>query len=222
MFGQASFGDNIHFSTGGYNNISWTITMSGGEAVLSFTNNEIDTTEPSPDAAINDLIELPDMTLTNLLVTNIGGLDMVSATLIPIDPSLTINADVASGTASAGQVVMSANLMEGTFLSVGANFMAYSNVQDDLNSISHVAGYSDVIDVFAAANLAGYDVDLSFSGDASGSLSDLLGGTADGSVSGSLSGQITAAIPEPSTAVLCLGFLVSGVCLFRRGQLSSR
>ncbi len=213
IFSQAALGESIQFSTGGDNDTSWTITVSGGAAVLSFTNNEIDTSNPSPDAVLDDLIDLPDMTLTNLQTTSIGGLDLITATLVPDNSPLTIKADVASGPAAADQTVMSADLVEGGYLTVGTNFIAYSNAQDDLNNVTHVAGYSDVIDMFAAADAAGFDVDFSFSGDTAVALFDLLDVLADGSVSGTLSGQIVA-VPEPGMIVL-LG-LGAGVFLLRR------
>ncbi|MBN2293408.1 MAG: hypothetical protein JXM70_13345 [Pirellulales bacterium] len=193
--------------------------MSGGTAVLSFTNNEIDTTDPTPDAALNDLIDLPDMTLTNLTLTNYFGIDMITADLVPSDSSLEITANAASGGVGSGQVVMSADITHGRFLAVGTNFVAYSDEQDDLgNIISLCPGYSDVIDAFAAADAAGKYVDLSISGDASQIITKLLNGTSDGSISGTLSGQLTAAIPEPSTAALCLCLLLSGICLLRRDR----
>ena len=151
MFGQAALGESMHFSTGGDNNTSWTITVSSQVAVLSFMNNEIDTADPSPDAVLDDLIDLPNMTLTNLQTTNISGLDLITATLVPENSPLTIRADVASGPAAADQVVMSADLVESGYLTVGTNFIAYSNAQDDLNNVSHLAGYSAVIDKCAAA-----------------------------------------------------------------------
>ena len=213
IFGQAAFGANMHFSTGGANTISWTITKTSGVAVLSFENNEIDASDPTPDTVLNDLIDLPDMTLTNQVVTNIGGVDFVTVDLVPIDPTLQIRADVAVGSVAADDIVMSADLIADGLLTVGANYIAYSSVQDDLNNVTHVAGYSNVIDVIAAADVGGYDVDLSFSGDSAAALSDLLAGTADGSVSGTLSGQINA-VPEPG--MIAMLSLVAVVFLLRR------
>lgn len=213
MFGQAALGATMFFSTGGEHNTSWTITVSNQVAVLSFMNNEVDATIPFPDALLDDLVDLPDMTLTNLQATTISGFDIISATLVPDGSPLTVRADIASGPAAADQIVLSANIIQGGYLTVGSNFIAYSTVQDDLFNLSHLAGYSDVIDTFAAADAAGLEVDLSFSGDTSETLLNMLNTLSDGAVSGTLSGQITA-VPEPGMiAMLSLG---AAIFLLRR------
>jgi hypothetical protein len=202
----------VNFSTGGENLSSWTMTVTSGVAVLSFGNNEIDTSYPTPDPVLDDLIDLPSMTLTNLATYNIGGFDLITATLIPDGSDLTIRADVASGSVMAGQTVMSAAVATGGFLTVGKNFIAYSNEADDLDMTNSVAGYSVVIDEFAWADGQGINLDLSFSGDTAQALFNLLDTMDDGSVSGVLSGQIVA-VPEPVTlSLLALG----GLSLLRR------
>ena len=199
----------VAFSTGGTNVFSWTVTVSQGTAVMTFENNEINASSPLLDAVLADAIDLPDMTFAAIRPVNIApGIDVVVATLIPDGSNLTITADVASPTAEVGDIVMSCSVAEGGILTVGTNFVAYSNEWDDLNIISHVAGYSAVIDGFFSAETQGFDIDLSFSGDASTSLFNLLNTLSDGSVSGTLSGQIVA-VPEPMMlSLLGLGGLL--------------
>ena len=74
----------LGFSTGGTNNFSWTVTLTGGAGVLSFENNEVDTSNPAPDAVLNDRINLPSMNLTNIQSVNMIGVDFITATLVPI------------------------------------------------------------------------------------------------------------------------------------------
>jgi hypothetical protein len=191
----------LGFSTGGTNNFSWTVTLTGGAGVLSFENNEVDTSNPAPDAVLNDRINLPSMSLTNIQSVNVFGVDFITATLAPITSTLTLIADIDTGAVLAGTNVMTATVGSGGFLTVGTNFIAYSNQQDDLDIQSHEAGYSAVIDEFVAWENQGFGLDMSFGGDSSTSLFLLLGALNDGSVSGTLSGQIVAA-PEPATMTL--------------------
>ena len=208
-------GVSVGFSTaGGVGSHSWTVTVLGGPVVqISFENNEIDASSPSPDAVLDDLIDLPTMNVIDLQKINLGpDNDIIRATLVPLGGgNVTITSDVASGPATAGQAVMSASLASGGILVVGNNYIAYSNEQDDLDITSHVADYSAVIDGFAAFDGQGFDVDLSFSGDPSESLFTLLDTLDEGSVSGVLSGQIVA-VPEPVT----VGLLVLGGLVLRR------
>ena len=199
----------VAFSTGGTNVFSWTVTVSQGTAIMTFENNEINASSPLLDVVLADAIDLPDMTFANIQTVGIApGIDVVISTLIPDGSNLTITADAASPMAEAGDIVMSSSVVEGGMLTVGTNFVAYSNEWDDLNIISHVAGYSAVIDGFFLAETLGFGIDLSFSGDASSSLFNLLNTLSDGSVSGTLSGQIVA-VPEPMMlSLLGLGGLL--------------
>jgi len=203
----------LGFSTGQQNNYSWTLTVQGGVASMSFTNNDIDACSIPLDPILNDRISLPTMTLTNMQTVNLGpGINVITALLIPNASPVAIYADVASPPAAAGAQVLSASVGTGGMLTVGTNFIAYSNQQDDLNVLSHMAGYSTVIDGFVAAENAGFDIDLSFGGDASTPLYNLLSTLNNGSISGTLSGQIVA-VPEPFTVIL-LG--MGGLVLLRK------
>jgi len=208
------FGTSIAFSTGQSNNYSWTVTVAGGAATMSFANNDIDISSPFPDPVLNDHVGLPSMALSNIQTINLGpGFDIVTANLTPMNPALlTIAADVASGPAAAGDIVMTAQVKNSGMLAIGTNFVAYSDQKDDLDVLQHMTGYSAVIDQFTSLDTLGFDLDLSFSGDVSGSLYNLLHNLNDGSVSGTLSGQIVI-VPEPMTVVV-LG--LGGVILFRR------
>jgi hypothetical protein len=199
----SAFGTSIAFSTGENNNYSWTVNFVGGTAMLSFANNDIDMSSPFPDPVLNDHIGLPSMTLSNIQMVHLGpGFDIVTANLIAINPAvLAIAADVASGPAAAGDIVMTTHVRNSGMLAVGTNFIAYSDLVDDLDVIQYVSGYSDVIDQFAALDNLGFKLDLSFSGDSSGSLYNLLSGNKDGFVTGTLSGQIVI-VPEPLTLIL--------------------
>ncbi|MBN1845206.1 MAG: PEP-CTERM sorting domain-containing protein [Sedimentisphaerales bacterium] len=210
----------VGFSTGNANLSSWSIGVSSGVATLSFSNNEIDVSDPSPDAILNDAIELPDMTLGNISSEQfdpdgagpIPAITVVVAVLTPVQGQLlTVIAD--SGP-QVGNTVMEATVKTGGFLTVSNNFIAYSLIMDDLDVVSSVSGYSDVIDSLAMLDADGYKLDLSFSGDTTGGggLVSLLTSMQDGSVDGTLSGQIFA-IPEPMTLAL-LG--MGGLALIRR------
>jgi len=215
VIGASSFGSSIGFSTGGENNYSWTVNLTGGTAVMSFYNNNVDASDPTPDTVLNDRIQLPAMTLSNIQKIPVTPtISIITANLTPADTGISLSADAAAGSVAAGDVVLSATLGTSSLLTVGTNFIAYSDPQDDIDIISYTAGYSAVLDAFAAADVAGYNVDLSFSGDTSAALNlyTLLDTMANGSVSGTLSGQIVA-VPEPFTIGL-LG--MGGIALLRR------
>ena len=210
----------LNFSTGGINNTSWTITVSSGSASLSFENNEVDDCVPSPDAVLNDYVGLPTMALSGITPGSFDpdgagpmpSINVITALLTPNNDPLTITANAASGGVSADTVVMRASVEPGGSLTVGTNFIAYSDPSDDLDIINYVNGYSAVIDSFDDGDAQGYDLDLSFSGDAASSVFDLLDTMQDGAaVSGSLSGQIV--IPEPLTMFLLAS---GGAILLRR------
>jgi hypothetical protein len=208
------FGASIAFSTGETNRYSWILNIAGGIATMSFTNNDVDISNPNPDSVLNDHINIPDMTLTNITSVHVApGIDLVTAVLTPNSPALlTITADTASGPATPGDIVMSAATKMGGMLTVGTNFVAYSDQTDDLDVLQYVKGYSTVIDQFAALDNQGLNMDLSFSGDTSGSLYNILRDLKDGSVTGALSGQIVI-VPEPLT----LGLIgLGGLMLLRR------
>lgn len=183
----------LEFSTGAVNTISWTVTGSGGTGyVMSFNNIEVDTSSSPADPILGDIISLPGLTLTSITKSNVFGLDVLEAVLVPVNPPLvTIEADTAGpASVSAGDTILSASMGTGATLTVGNNFMAYSNPQDDLDIIGHTPGYSDTIDQIVQSELNGLSIDLSFSGDSSSSLFQLLDSGLSGTVAGTLSGQI--------------------------------
>jgi hypothetical protein len=209
-----AWGASIAFSTGQANNYSWTVTVAGGAATMNFGNNDVDMSNPFPDPVLNDHVGIPAMALSNIQTVHLGpGFDLVTANLAPMSPALlTLTADANAGSVVSGDIVMAAQVKSGGMLAVGSNFIAFSEQADDLDIVQHVANYSAVIDQFAALDTLGFNLDLSFSGDASGSLYSLLSTLHDGSVTGTLSGQIVI-VPEPMTlALLGLG----GMILFRR------
>ena len=184
----------LQFSTGDpENDTSWTVSESGGVYTMSFANIVVNASNPGGDAVLDDVLNMPSMDLAG--ISDLGGI--ITATMVPVvGQDLTIVSDTGEGT------VMVADVHTGGILTVGSNWIAYSSVQDDLDIVSHTAGYSTVIDNFDAADAAGYDVDLSFSGDGIPALYDMLDqGLTGSSASGVLSGQITA-IPEPVSLLL--------------------
>lgn len=190
---------------------SWTLTDTG-TITLSFTDDsiEVDTSNPSPDAVLGDYVDLPDMTVTSIWIDIYG---IIHATLTTPD-SLTIEADIASDTVSAGDTVMTASVSDGGILSVGTNWMAYSIPGDDLDIDSYTQHYSTVIDDFATYDAGGLAFDLSFSSDTAGTPNpyDMLNPnlSVTGSVSGGLSGQLSI-INIPAPGAILLGSL--GVAL---------
>ncbi|MCX5638015.1 MAG: hypothetical protein NTX52_10050, partial [Planctomycetota bacterium] len=121
----------------------------------------------------------------------------VNATLTPIENKLYIVDDMTNNT------VMQANLGSGGMLSISVIYLAYTNPNKDLTNLSTpVPGYSVVIDELIAAEDMGLAIDLSFSGDSTKELYDLLKGTSNVPVSGTLSGQISSEVLVDTNADL--------------------
>lgn len=206
----------IGFSTGGGSD-SWTLTRTGSDIILSFDNLEIDNCDSVGDAVLGDSVELPSMALINWqidqLTVNGFTIDVITAILEPVQNSqLVITSNAPSQQGPQGISVFSASIENNAILTVGSSFMGYSNPQDDLNNVAHTPGYSDILDTFYLANNNGFDVDLSFGGDASSSIVSFLQGSGDGSISGVMSGQIVA-VPEPTTIAL---LAIGGIAFLRK------
>ena len=206
MFGLVAQGASLHFATDDWFIDSWEVTGVSGVYTMTFENLIVDTSVPVGDAVVGDAVNLPSMALSGITMYP----SMITAALTPASSELlSLVADTGQGT------VMEAEVNPSGLLAVGTNWMAYSATADDLDLVSWLTPYSAVIDTFVAAEAAGYDVDLSFSGDGVPTLYNMLLNGSDGSVSGPLSGQISA-VPEPVSLVL---LSLGGVVLARRRTL---
>lgn len=180
---------------------SWTLTGEDGTYVMSFDNIYVTLTDPAGDDLINDFIGLPDMTLSDIGISE----GFVVGTLTPVS-QLTITDDVSS------DVAMTADLGADSLMKIGAGFSAFYMEESDLTNIDGTDGYSVVIDSFIEADsLEGLFVDLYFNGSTFDTLFDNLEVVANGedvdfTVSGVLSGYISqggvAHTPAPGAVLL--------------------
>ncbi len=199
----------LDFSTKLGSTAAWELRWTGTNWRLSFVRGAtvVDSSNPADATLDDDFVTLPTMDLSN--VQDFG--THLTATLTPRG-SLEINSNPSNS------AVMMASVGSGGMLSIGANYVAYSNVQDDLNITFHNPNYGQVIPQLVADENRGLMLDMSFSGDATGSvnLHDLIL-TRSGRATGTLSGQITA-IPEPMT-ILLLGLGTGLACRLRSRRL---
>lgn len=185
-----------HFSTVPGAQFAWQLSRTNGNWLLSFPDDssQIDSSSPADAALFADYVNLPAMVLADLQDQG----TFFTATLTPTGP-LTIVSDTGE------EVVLTATMASRSSLFIGTNYMAYSNIADDLDITDHVPGYSSVIDAMVAGEAGGLPIDISFSGDAAGGL-DLVsalraGGGLNQLTGTSLSGQITV-IPAPGALLL--------------------
>ncbi len=191
----------LDFSTRVGSEFAWDLRWTGSEWVMSFVDDAIVVDDSNPDDADleSDFVLLPTMRLTK--VSDRGG--YLTATLTPTEA---LEIESYPGMAN----VLRAATGLGNTLVIGTTHVAYSTPQDDLDIISANHNYGVVIPRLADQEKRGYDLDLSFTGDAIGAVNlyDLII-SKKGSAKGTISGQITA-IPEPATlAILCLGTAVA-------------
>lgn len=180
---------------------SWTLTGEDGTYVMSFDNIYVTLTDPAGDDLIGDFIGLPDMTLSDIGISE----GFVVGTLTPVS-QLTITNYAAS------QKVMTADLGSDSLMKIGAGFSAFYIEESDLTNISGADGYSGVIDsLIEADSLEGLFVDLYFTGSTFNTLFDNLevvanGENVDFTVTGILSGYISqggvAHTPAPGAVLL--------------------
>jgi len=188
------------FSTRLGADFAWDLRWTGTEWVLSFPDDAVvvDHSDPGDTDLESDFVMLPNLRLTNIQQQG----DLLTATLTPTQ-SFKIEA------VPGGETVLEGLLKTGAMLAIGTTHVAYSEPADDIDVTSASKSYGTVIPALAAADAAGFRVDLSFTGDTIGgvNLHDLIL-SERGSVQGTLSGQVNA-IPEPATfAILGFGTLV--------------
>jgi len=199
-----------HFSTVPGTEFAWQLSRTNGNWLLSFPTNasQIDFSNPGDAVLFGDYVNLPAMTLADL--QDHGA--FFTATLTPTGPLAIVSN-------TGGQTVLTASMASRSSVFIGTNYVAFSNIADDLNVIDHVPAYSLVIDDLVAGDAMGLSVDISFSGDAAGGV-DLVSALRSTGGSGqfagsSLSGQLTV-IPVPGAMLLVgVGALAAG-CLRRR------
>jgi len=201
----------IHFSAVQGTEFAWQLSRSGSNWLLSFPlhTSQIDFSSPSDAVLLGDFVDLPTMVLAGL--QDHGA--FFTATLEPTGP-LGLTSDTGSGT------VLTASMAQGSSLFIGTNYVAFSNIADDLDVTAHLAGYSWVIDDIVAADAQGMAVDISFSGDVAGGVDlvvALRSGGEEPFTGSSLSGQITV-IPVPG-AVLLVGVGTLAIGSLRRRLL---
>ncbi len=187
----------LDFSTRVGSEFAWDLRWTGTEWVMSFVDDAIVVDDSNPDDADleSDFVLLPTMRLTKVM--DKGG--FLTATLTPTEA---LEIESYPGMAN----VLRAATGLGNTLVIGTTHVAYSTPTDDLDVISANRNYGVVIPRLADQERRGFDLDLSFTGDAIGAVNlyDLII-RKEGHARGTISGQITA-IPEPATlAILCVG-----------------
>jgi len=184
----------LDFSTGPAENIaSWTVAKVGGGFIMSFTNINVDGSNPSGDVVFRDILALPSMNVTDIQIDAYG---IITATLVPVSGEfLTITADTGEGEVLKGTVGSGGMLT----INESTNYMAYSLKKDDISISSGNGAYGTVIPGFWTTD---YAIDLSFTGNVStGDLSALLLRNSNVSAGGTIDGQM-AVIPAPGAILL--------------------
>jgi hypothetical protein len=182
---------------------SWTIAPAGGGTYnLTFQQDArgIATTNPAPDTVLQDILNFPAMTLSNIV--DFG--TYATGTLATVG-NLTITSNAPEGATPAGTVVFEASIQPGSAITFTTNLIAFDAIANDLNVVNYLPGYSTLLDQFA---VPGRPLDWSFSGtrQTSGNLYRLVTGKAGGSISGTIDGQVTTMVPAPGAVLLgCIG-----------------
>lgn len=171
---------------------------------MTFNNLEVDTSSGGlADPVLNDLVNLPSMNVTNLVDNG----TFYTASLLPVPGGvLTISDDLGSG------IKMTASIDDSAVtLFSGTTFTAYTVLKDDLDIVSYAAGYSPVIDAFAAIDPQDeYRLDMSFTGD-DGDIYGFIKSNRDGFVSGNMDGQINGVSVVPAPGAVFLGSIGIGL-----------
>lgn len=207
----------FNFSTIPGHGPSWTLAPGApGTYTLTFDPDAraVATTDPDPDALLHDLINLPVMTISNIVSTGASQAEgIISATNM-----LRITSDAAAGATPAGTEVFRASVKPGGAIVLTSNVIAFDPILDDLDMDYYLPGYSAVLDDFAVAD-GWLGLDWSFSGtkQTTGSLYNLVMGNTTTPISGTIDGQVSAVIPEPASLILgSIGVAIVGATRRRR------
>jgi hypothetical protein len=174
---------------------TWTLARTGpGTFILSFLTDSmvVDTSIPAPDPVFDDVVNLPSMTLSNIVVVVPG---IQAQGILTPSGNLTIKSNSDSLTK------FTASITPGIMVEISNTFVAYPTMTDDLDTVSYTASYSPVIDAFASFDALGYPLDLSFTGSSKSDIYRFVTGTGGTSITGTVEGQINV-IPAPGAILL--------------------
>lgn len=197
LAGPLSAAPAFHFSSAITTDPSWQLNWTGLGWELSFftDNTVVDFTDPADLILAGDHVQLPVMTLSNIVDHGFA----LTAALTPTSGQFAVISNTGQGT------VLTANVASGGSIQAGTTYLAYQEPTDDLNVTFYVPGYSTVLDQIAASDVGLFSIDLSFTGSSVTDLYSLIKGLGASGVQaqGNLAGTVnTIPIPAPGALLL--------------------